>query len=265
MFKHFKDMEYTVRVDRPDPRFAVLLLEQFGGANGELKAAMQYFSQSLGCNDPKIRDLLQDVAAEELSHLEMVGECLAMLLGNMDRVPPNFSAPSMAILGGGPLLMNSSGECWTAAYVNSTGDLYTDLRSNVAAELRAKLVYERLLQQTDDPGVKDMIRFLLSREESHGTSFTKALESIAGSGVMEDFRDSEFSKMYVNTSTGKGDSRGPWNQGNDFRYVQNPEQKYGGKPAYGQDRDADNNREVGPKYNDHTRNRHLSNPPWPKN
>lgn len=87
-----------------------------------------------------------------------------MLLGNMDRVPPNFAAPNMAILGGGPLLMNFSGECWPAAYVNSTGDLYTDLRSNVAAELRAKLVYERLLQQTDDPGVKDMIRFLLSRE-----------------------------------------------------------------------------------------------------
>lgn len=263
MFKHVKNMEYTVRVDRPDPRFAVLLLEQFGGANGELKAAMQYFSQSLGCNDPKLRDLLQDIAAEELSHLEMVGECLAMLLGDMDRVPMGYQAPTMAILGGGPLLYNSSGQAWTANFVNSTGDLYADLRSNVAAELRAKLVYERLLQQTDDPGVKDMIRFLLSREESHGTSFTKALESIVGSGVMEDFRDSEFSKMYVNTSTGKGDYRGPWNQGNEFRYVHNPQDKYGGKPQYGHDRPADNPREMGPKYNDHTRNRHHSNPPNP--
>lgn len=263
MFKHVKNMEYAVRVDRPDPRFAVLLLEQFGGGNGELKAAMQYFSQSLGCNDAKIRDLLQDVAAEELSHLEMVGECLAMLLGDMDRVPQGFQAPAMAILGGGPLLINSSGEAWTANFVNSTGDLYTDLRSNVAAENRAKLVYERLLQQTDDPGVKDMIRFLLSREESHGTSFTKALESIKGSGVMEDFRDSEFSKMYVNTSTGQGDSRGPWNQGNDFRYVHNPQDQYGGKPRYGHDRNADNPREMGPKYNDHTRNRHHSDPPNP--
>ncbi|HWJ04086.1 MAG TPA: manganese catalase family protein, partial [Verrucomicrobiae bacterium] len=122
MFKHFKDMEYTVRVDRPDPNFAIKLLEQFGGGNGELKAAMQYFCQSLGTNDPKIRDLMQDVAAEELSHLEMVGECIAMLLGNTSVVPKDYPAPSMALLAG-PLLTDSNGVPWNGYYVNSMADM----------------------------------------------------------------------------------------------------------------------------------------------
>jgi len=254
MFKHFKDLEYTVHVDRPDPLFALKLHEQFGGPNGELKAAMQYFTQSLGCNNPQIRDLMQDIAAEELSHLEMVGEAISMLLGDMSRVPKDFPAAYMAIESGGPALVDATGTPWTANYVNSNGDIYADLRSNVAAELRAKLIYERLLQQTDDPGVKDMIRFLLSREESHSFSFTKAIETVQGQGVMKDFRDSKFSKMYVDTSTGQGSAIGPWNQGNEFICEQEPQKKYGGLPAYGHDPKSTGAREMGPGYADHTRN-----------
>jgi len=265
MFKHVKDMEYTVHVDKPDPRFAVLLLEQFGGGNGELKAAMQYFSQSLGCNNPQIRDLLQDIAAEELSHLEMVGECLGMLIGPVDSIPKDFDANHMALLGGGPLLINSAGVPWTANYVNSTGDLYTDLSSNAGAELRAKLIYERLLQQTDDAGVKDMIRFLLSREESHNFSFMQAIESIKGTGVNKDFRDSDFSKKYMNMSTGQGDSRGPWNQGNGISYEDNPNEKYGGPAQYGKDPQAAGTKEVQPGYDDHTRNNPQYSQPQPQN
>lgn len=262
MFKHIKDMEYTVHVDKPDPRFAVLLLEQFGGGNGELKAAMQYFSQSLGCNDPKIRDLLQDIAAEELSHLEMVGEALAMLIGPIDTIPRDFPANHQALLGGGPLLINSGGEPWTANYVNSNGDIYTDLSSNTGAELRAKLIYERLLQQTDDAGVKDMIRFLLSREESHNFSFMQAIETLKRTGVNKDFRDSDFSKKYMNMSAGEGDSRGPWNQGNEIQYETDPNQKYGGPAQYGKDPNPNGSREVAPGYNDHTRNNpNYSQPP----
>jgi Mn-containing catalase len=255
LFKHIKDMEYTVRVDRPDPNFAVKLLEQFGGGNGELKAAMQYFCQSLGTNDPKIRDLMQDVAAEELSHFEMVGECIAMLLGNINNVPKDYPAPSMAILGGGPLLVDSNGVPWNGYYVNSLGDMYSDLRSNVAAELRAKIIYERLLQQTDDPGVKDMIRFLLSREEAHSVSFTEALSTLSGKEVMMDFRDSDFSKKYMDLSTGEGNATGPWNTGNDFQIETDPQNKYGGPVEnYGKDKAADGPREFGPGMNDHTRN-----------
>ncbi|BAE85826.1 manganese catalase family protein [Desulfitobacterium hafniense] len=254
MFKHIKDMEYTVRVDRPDPRFANLLLEQFGGPHGELKAAMQYFSQAVGCNDPKLRDMLQDIAAEELSHFEMVGECIAMLLGPTDNVSRDFSAIHMALLPAGPIITNSMGAPWTAAYIETTGDLYTDLASNSSAELRAKLIYERLLQQTDDAGVKDMIRFLLSREESHNFSFLQALETLKGTGTDANFRDTEFTKKYMNLSTGAGDARGPWNQGNGIQYEENPNEKYGGPAAYGQDLGADSKGEIGPGYSDSTRN-----------
>lgn len=259
MFKHFKDLEYTVHVDRPDPLFAVKLLEQFGGPNGELKAAMQYFIQSFGCNDPRLRDLMQDIAAEELGHFEMVGEAIAMLLGNVKEVPKNFPAPYMAIETGGPCLTDANGAPWSGQYINANGDLYTDLRSNIAAEQRAKLIYERLLQQTDDPGVKDMIRFLLSREESHANSFTKALNTISeGKGTMHDFRDTMFSKMYVDASP-QGSYRGPWNQGNDFVYTQDPQKKFGGPPAYGKDPRPAGPHEFGPGTMDHMRN----NPNFP--
>ncbi|HHY27900.1 MAG TPA: manganese catalase family protein [Desulfitobacterium dehalogenans] len=254
MFKHIKDMEYTVRVDRPDPRFANLLLEQFGGPHGELKAAMQYFSQAVGCNDPKIRDMLQDIAAEELSHFEMVGECIAMLLGPTDKVSRDFPAIHMAILTGGPILTNAMGIPWNASYIETTGDLYADLASNASAELRAKLIYERLLQQTDDAGVKDMVRFLLSREEAHNFSFLQAIETLKGTGVDANFRDTEFTKKYMNLSTGMGDARGPWNQGNGIQYEENPNEKYGGPASYGQDPDADNKEEIGPGYDDSRRN-----------
>jgi len=254
LFKHIKDMEYTVHVDRPDPRFANLLLEQFGGPHGELKASMQYMTQSVACNDDKIRDMLQDIAAEEMSHLEMVGEAISMLLGPTDNISRDFPAIHMALLAGGPPLMNSMGIPWTGAYIESTGDLYTDLSSDSTAELRAKLIYERLLQQTDDTGVKDMVRFLLSREESHNFSFMQAIKTLEGTGVNKDFRDSEFSKKYMNLSTGMGDARGPWNQGNGIQYEENPNEKFGGPAQYGKDRGPDSQGEVGPGYNDHTRN-----------
>jgi Mn-containing catalase len=254
VFKHIKDMEYTVHVDRPDPRFANLLLEQFGGPHGELKAAMQYFTQAVACNDRNIKDMLQDIAAEELSHLEMVGECIAMLLGPTNNMPRDFPALHMGLLNGGPPLFNSMGIPWTGAYIESTGDLYADLASNSTAELRAKLIYERLLQQTDDAGVKDMVRFLLSREESHNFSFMQAIETIRGTGVDKDFRDSNFSKKYMNLSTGVGDARGPWNQGNGIQYEENPNEKYGGPAEYATDRGPDAPGEVSKGYNDHTRN-----------
>ncbi|MEL1134620.1 manganese catalase family protein [Desulfitobacterium sp. THU1] len=263
MFKHIKDMEYTVHVDRPDPRFANLLLEQFGGPHGELKAAMQYFTQAVGCNNPQIRDMLQDIAAEELSHFEMVGECIAMLLGPTDKVPRDFPAIHLALLTGGPSLTNSMGAPWNASYIETTGDLYADLCSNSAGELRAKLIYERLLQQTDDAGVKDMVRFLLSREESHNFSFMQAIETLKGTGVDANFRDSEFSKKYMNLSTGLGDTRGPWNQGNGIQYEENPNEKFGGPAQYGKDRSADSKGEVGPGYQDNTRNNPQYTQPKP--
>ena len=179
MYHHVKKLMFTVRVDEPDVRFGNMLLEQFGGANGELAAAMQYSIQGLNCEDPDRKDLLMDIGTEELSHLEIVG-CLA----RMHLKPSKFDRqaaeadPLIAIAGGGGVnLFNSQGNPWTADYLKITGELDVDLRSNIAAEARAKIVYERLINFCDDSGTKDALQFLMTREITHMKAFA-ALESM---------------------------------------------------------------------------------------
>src|SRR6478736_8559240 len=111
MYHHVKKLMYTVRVDEPDPKFGNMLLEQFGGANGELAAAMQYSIQGLNCEDPGRKDLLMDIGTEELSHLEIVGALIRMHLKPMKNDRDAAEAdPLVCIAGGGGLaLINSMG------------------------------------------------------------------------------------------------------------------------------------------------------------
>jgi Mn-containing catalase len=231
MYHHVKKLMYTVRVDVPDPKFGNMLLEQFGGANGELAAAMQYSIQGLNCEDPERKDLLMDIGTEELSHLEVVGA-----LARLHLKPSKFDRdhaeadPLIAIAGGGGVnLFNSQGNPWTADYLKITGELDVDLRSNIAAEARAKIVYERLINFTTDAGTKDALQFLMTREITHMKAFAAALESLnkprfmigripPTPGLVDQF---------FNTSTGQGedgeiDARGPWNQGDELQLVEAP-------------------------------------------
>ena len=222
MYHHVKKLMYTVRVDAPDPAFGNMLLEQFGGANGELAAAMQYSIQGLNCDDPERKDLLMDIGTEELSHLEIVGTLARLHLKPMkfDREAAEAD-PLIAIAGGGGVsLFNSMGNAWTADYLKITGELDVDLRSNIAAEARAKIVYERLINFTDDAGTKDALQFLMTREITHMKAFTAALESLgkprSRSGRFR--RRRWLVDQFFNDSTGNGDdgeidARGPWNQG----------------------------------------------------
>lgn len=231
MYHHVKQMMYTVRIGRPDPRFGNMLLEQFGGANGELAAAMQYSIQGINCDDPERKDLLMDIGTEELSHLEIVGSLARMHLKPLktDR-DAAFADPLIAIAGGGGVaLCNSMGNSWTADYLKVTGELDVDLRSNIAAEARAKIVYERLIQYSDDADTIDVLQFLMSREITHMKAFTAALESLGKPvfsigtipptpGLVD---------QYFNDSTGTGDRgepdvRGPWNEGGDWEFVNAP-------------------------------------------
>lgn len=241
MFMHNKRLMYTVHVERPDPAMASLLLEQFGGPQGELAAAMRYFTQGLGELDPGRKDLLLDVATEELSHLEIIGSIIAMLNKGvkgelsegmieaieMRSLTQNSTSHTQSILyGGGPALVNSSGVPWTAAYVDSIGDPTADLRSNIAAEARAKLVYERLINVTDDPGIKDALRFLMTREIAHQKSFEKALYAIEPNfppGKLPG--DPEFTDLYLDMSQGEGDIEGPWNSGEQWNVVSSREEQ----------------------------------------
>jgi manganese catalase len=231
MYHHVKKLMYTVRVDEPDPRFGNMLLEQFGGANGELAAAMQYSIQGLNCEDAERKDLLMDIGTEELSHLEIVG-CLARM--HLKPMKSNRDAaeadPLIAIAGGGGVnLFNSMGNPWTADYLKITGELDVDLRSNIAAEARAKIVYERLINFCNDAGTKDALQFLMTREITHMKAFAAALESMSKppftigripptAGLVNQF---------FNDSTGRGDygeidARGPWNEGGEWEFVEAP-------------------------------------------
>ncbi len=151
-----------------------MLLEQFGGANGELAAALQYSIQGINCDDPKRKDLLMDIGTEELSHLEIIGSLARMHLkplknGHRSAVEAD---PLIAIVGGGGVsLNNSEGNPWTADYLKISGRLEVDLRNNIAAEARAKITYERLLKYTDDPGTIDALKFLMTREITHMKAF----------------------------------------------------------------------------------------------
>jgi len=231
MYHHVKKLMYTVRVDEPDPRFGNMLLEQFGGANGELAAAMQYSIQGINCEDAARKDMLMDIGTEELSHLEVVG-CLARLHlkpSKFDREAAEAD-PLIAIAGGGGVnLFNSQGNPWTADYLKITGELDVDLRSNIAAEARAKIVYERLINFTDDAGTKDALQFLMSREIAHMKAFTAALVSMEKPPftIGRIAATPGLTNQYVNDSTGVGDegeidTRGPWNEGDGWEYVPSP-------------------------------------------
>lgn len=203
MFKHDKKLLREVKVERPNPQYAVLMQEQLGGGNGELKAAMQYLSQSFRIKDKEIKDLFLDIAAEELSHMEMVAQTINLLNGHdVDYNAVDSGEIETHVLTGlSPVLINSSGAPWTADYVTVTGDLVADLLSNIASEQRAKVVYEYLYRQIDDKYVRETIDFLLNREEAHNALFRDALNKIKDTGSNRDFGVTEDSKLYFDLSS----------------------------------------------------------------
>ena len=256
MFHHVKDLQFNARVSRPDPHFANLLLEQFGGENGELAAAMQYFTQAFGAKmpHPDKYDMLMDIATEEFSHLEIVGATIQMLLKGVNGELKNAADQSEImqvmngkaaresiihqaltanpqfgiITGGGVTPRNSQGIPWCASYIHSNGDLTVDLRSNLASESRAKLVYEHLMKFTDDPYIHETLSFLMTREVTHYKMFEAALNSIENNfppGVLA--ADPRYTQQAFNLSNGTS-VRGPWNEGvmpgmgKQWEYIEDP-------------------------------------------
>ncbi|HTH43378.1 MAG TPA: manganese catalase family protein [Terracidiphilus sp.] len=265
MFHHVKELQFNARVSQPDPKFAALLLEQFGGANGELTAALSYFLQAFPARQPypDKYDMLMDIATEEFSHLEIVGATIQMLLGPVnaelqdatttkdlhakadasglsklteggkagreDFIHQALLHPEFVINGCGPHLTNCQGASWSGQYVSANSDLTVDLRSDIGAEARAKIVYEQLMQFTDDPLVKESLAFLMTREISHMQMFQAALESIQPNfppAILQG--DPRYTHVYTNMSDGAS-ARGPWNEGSGpwqdgqpWQYVQDP-------------------------------------------
>lgn len=246
MFAHNKRLQYTVRVAASNPGLANLMLEQFGGPQGELAAACRYFTQALGEDDPGRKDMLMDIATEELSHLEVIGTIVAMLnkgaKGRLSEAAEseaelyrsitgngNSSHVTQVLYGGGPALTNSGGQLWNAGYIDSIGDPSADLRSNIAAEARAKIVYERLIDFCDDSGSKDALQFLMTREITHMKAFMLALDSM-GKPALQIGKippTPGLVDQFFNDSTGEGengavDTKGPWKDKSAFKVVDNP-------------------------------------------
>ena len=202
MFTHEKKLFRPVAVEEPNPQYAALLQEQLGGGNGELKAAMQYMAQSFRIKDPKIKDLFLDIAAEEISHLEMISQTINLLNGS-HLAAEDVKAGEIQThvqLGLSPGLVNASGYSWTADYVTVTGDLCADLLSNIASEQRAKVTYEYLYRQIKDKKVRETIDFLLNREEAHNQMFRDAFNAVMDSGSNQDFGTTKAARMYFSLS-----------------------------------------------------------------
>lgn len=255
MFYHSKELQFDARVSQPDPRFARVLLEAFGGANGELKSALQYFVQAFSCHNPypDKYDMLMDIATEELGHLEIVGATIQMLLGPVNGemkdvvdsqeimklqggkaakenfIHQAFTNPQFLVVApGSPMLTDSNGNPWCATYISANADLTVDLRSNMAGECRAKIGYENLIPLTDDPMVKETLTFLMTREVTHYQQFEAALDTIQPNFPPGVFQTSpKYSNLYFNMSKGE-DARGPWNEGTstqlkeEWQYIDEP-------------------------------------------
>jgi len=244
MFAHNKRLQYTVRVSETNPGLANLMLEQFGGPQGELAAACRYFTQALAEDDPGRKDMLMDIATEELSHLEVIGTIVAMLnKGAKGRLAEGMEAEAdmyravtgagndshltQVLYGGGPPLTNSAGVPWSAGLH----------RHHRRAHGRSALQHRRRsarqdsstngsINCTDDPGVKEALGFLMTREISHQKSFEKALYAITPNFPPgKNPGDPRFASLYVNTSQGEADMRGPWNSDENFEYLHDREQQ----------------------------------------
>ncbi len=226
MFVHNKKLQYTVHVDAPNVAFAKLCLEQFGGPNGELGAAMRYFTQGWGESDVARRDMLLDIATEELSHLEMIGQLISgflkgakgagalidevegsylgeLLEGKQEKYQEIAWNSQVPVLTGGSglRLTDSMGAPWTSAYIDSIGHPLADLRSDIAAEARAKVVYDRLIKLCPDAGAADALTFLMTREVAHQKMFESALASIANNFPSSNVPpDERFTHAYFNES-----------------------------------------------------------------
>lgn len=231
MFFHRKELIREVKVGTPNPKFGQFLLEQFGGATGELTAALQYWVQSFHVEDPGIRDMLQDIAIEEFSHLEMVGKLIVQHTSQKEH-HKFHDVPLFAIKGIGPHFIDSQGAAWTATYINEGGNVVRDLRADIAAEAGARQTYEALIHQCDDQGTRDTLVHLLTREITHAQMFMKALESM---GKLTDpffgtIQPDDTVNVVFNLSQGE-DKRGPWNT-EPFEYVEEPKAKGGLPPKF---------------------------------
>jgi Mn-containing catalase len=195
MYYTDKKLQFPVRVDKPNPIFARALQQAIGGVEGEIRVALQYFFQAWGARGPtKYRDMLLNTATEELSHIEMLSTAVAL---NLENAPLSLQEEVSADAVGGSVLNgmnfrhilstglaalpeNANGVPFSASHVYASGNLAADMMANVTAESSGRVLAVRLYNMTDDPGMKEMLSFLIARDTMHQQQWLAAIEDMGG-------------------------------------------------------------------------------------
>ena len=178
MFQYEKKFQYPVKIDRPNPRLAKIIISQYGGPDGELGASRRYLSQRYSMPFDELKGVLTDIGTEELGHLEMVGAIVHQLTRNMkdsQMKDPAF-APYFVDHTAGVYPVSAAGTPWSAATMAVKGDPLADLVEDLAAEQKARVTYDNILRLSDDPDVNDVIKFLREREIVHFQRFGEAIQ-----------------------------------------------------------------------------------------
>ncbi len=178
MFIYEKKLQYPVKIDRPNPKLASVIISQYGGPDGELGASLRYLSQRYSMPFDELKGLLTDVGTEELGHLEMIGSIVHQLTRNLkdSQIQDSSFAPYFVDHTGGVYPTFASGTPWTAATIAVKGDPIADLTEDLAAEQKARVTYDNILRLSDDPDVNNVIKFLRQREINHFQRFGEALQ-----------------------------------------------------------------------------------------
>ncbi|WP_117160779.1 manganese catalase family protein [Paraliobacillus sp. X-1268] len=251
MFSHIKKLQYTAKPTTPDPVYAKKLQEILGGQYGEISVMMQYLFQGWNCRATgKYKDMLLDIGTEEIAHVEMLATMIAQLLDNAPVQDQEAGAkdpvieavlggmnPQHAIVNGlGAQPNDSAGYPWNARYTISSGNLLADFRANLNAESQGRLQAVRLYEIATDPGVKDMLSFLIARDTMHQNQWMAAIEELEqkqGAVVPSTFNAEKHKQdvayAFMNFSEGEESKAGRWASGTsmdgkgNFEYIQNPQ------------------------------------------
>ena len=177
MWNYNKKLQYPVKIKNPNPKYAQIILSQYGGPDGELGASLRYLSQRYSMPFPELKGLLTDIGTEELGHLEMIGAIVHQLTRNLSEkeIMDSGFAPYFIDHTTGIYPTAASGSPWNAAGIGVKGDPIADLNENLAAEQKARVTYDNILRLVDDPDVRDPIKFLREREIVHYQRFGEGL------------------------------------------------------------------------------------------
>ena len=178
MFVYQKKLQYPVKIARPNPRLASVIISQYGGPDGELGASLRYLSQRYSMPFDELKGLLTDVGVEELGHLEMIGALVHQLTRNLkdDQYRDPAFAPYFVDHTAGVYPTAAAGAVYNSGMMQVKGDPIADLAEDLAAEQKARVTYDNILRLSDDPDVNDVIKFLREREIVHFQRFGEAMQ-----------------------------------------------------------------------------------------